>query len=905
MVDVTTLLGGSHDHAWLEGQAELVCAKLSTPTQPSFTIVSLIESLGPALTHTTTSVRQSGLTIVTLVLDSPSTQLHKEDAGLLTLFYTDRLRDHHSLLPATLQGLAALARCENLSFEHLEKLLNSVFTEVMVQQQVVKDRSTVFTMLVRLLRDRLDDIKSLATQFTVGFLQAFEGEKDPRNLLLIFSTVASMLDILPLSHLREDAFESLAVYFPVDFTPPSGLAGSVTKLQLVEGLRHGLSHPSLAEWTIGLLLEKLEADLESAKIDSLQTLLELVNRCGERNGEGMEIWAREVEGVWAALKKETMGIRMQPSKEVMDLAREAVKEVSRMLGSKVGLGTPDQDLAWTRWIDRLWDDCRIGLGQPNTRLMGLAGGVLGQMARGGERQAIEVLSLAIPSLYKTWEDHTGQEARRAVVEVTGTLLQGGGVSGVKLEQEWVDKMFAVFLTVIAAGGADGVMAGVTMARAAGVVGGKQQAELAMGLVDGVRRGEKGMGTALANLAFWNKDLVEKEAIPKLLEMDGAGLDALGRLWEAGFYPHIVPVLVDRLVTGKMATQQSATFLGQLAEYSLTAADKKCVEPADLLIKLVHCSDFKDDDNFMKVLAGLGELLTVDNCGSVSEALSGLEIKLELGCISSVASSVSVGVLREWSTLVDKIIELDMNEEHIWRLKTSFVNKCPTLAEKMILTDDGEGVGWISIGLARRGDGLATPWIDRLVAQLSLPGDVGSRSVQMVARLLAPSWWRQPVTGLLYIQRVWAQLQPKLSSGASENHLAALVLLLPYLPKALLVPSLPTLLPKVVKALSSTATVHSALSCLADITKSSPTMVSSHLVELVHHCLDISKDSPLRSRILALTVLAYCSKIEGPTSVQLSAKVTKDLAIPLKDRKRVVRVQAAKTRNLWFLVTQPS
>ena len=265
MVDLPTLLSGSYDQSWLESQAQLVCSKLTTTTSPLYTVVSLIESLGPALTHATTSIRHGGLNIITLVLDNPSTQLHQEDAGLLTMFYTDRLRDHHSLLPSTIQGLAALARCQNLSYEHLERMLNSVFSEVMVQQQVVRDRSMVFTMLARLLRDRLEDIKSLATQFTIGYLLAFEGEKDPRNLLLIFSTVSSMLAILPISHLAEDVFESLAVYFPVDFTPPSGLVGSVTKQQLVEGLRQGLAHPRLAEWTIGLLSEKLESDLESAK----------------------------------------------------------------------------------------------------------------------------------------------------------------------------------------------------------------------------------------------------------------------------------------------------------------------------------------------------------------------------------------------------------------------------------------------------------------------------------------------------------------------------------------------------------------------------------------------------------------------------------------------------------------
>ena len=127
--------------------------------------------------------------------------------------------------------------------------------------------------------------------------------------------------------------------------------------------------------------------------------------------------------------------------------------------------------------------------------MGLAGEVLGQVARSGIRQGGEVLTLAIPALYNTWEEHTGPEARRAVLEVAGGLLLGGGVSGVRLQQEWMDKMFAVFISAIVAGEADGVIAGVTMARAAGVVGEKQQLELAVGLVEGIRRGEEGMGTA--------------------------------------------------------------------------------------------------------------------------------------------------------------------------------------------------------------------------------------------------------------------------------------------------------------------------------------------------------------------------------------------------------------------------
>jgi len=303
-----------------------------------------------------------------------------------------------------------------------------------------------------------------------------------------------------------------------------------------------------------------------------------------------------------------------------------------------------------------------------------------------------------------------------------------------------------------------------------------------------------------------------------------------------------------------------------------------------------------------VLAGLAELLTVDMCQDVGTVLAKMDINQNIEIISNVASSVTASVLKEWSVLVDKIVDLDIVDEKVWRLRASFVNKCPELADRFAVPD--EGVGWLCIGLARRGDGLVTPWLDRLVGQLARSGSEGMKAARMVGQLVADCWWRKPVTGLLFKQRVWAYLQPRLSNGEG-NYLAAMVLLIPHLPRQILLPSLSSLLPLVIKALSSPATSHSALTCLNDITSTSPSMISSHLVEVVHHCLDISKDATLKSRILALTILSSCAKIEGTTTIQLAPKVTKDLAIPLRDRKRVVRVEAAKTRNKWFLVTQPS
>ena len=216
-------------------------------------------------------------------------------------------------------------------------------------------------------------------------------------------------------------------------------------------------------------------------------------------------------------------------------------------------------------------------------------------------------------------------------------------------------------------------------------------------------------------------------------MEEHGLPAVCRMWEAGFYPSTVPMMVDRLVDGQMSLEHSKIFLSQLAGYTLIEADKKRIDPAALLTRLVQWTGCTDEEKVWRVLAGLAEILTQENCQAVGAALVKLDKRQDMGIISSVAGSVTAVVLGEWSELVDNIIYLEEGDEQIWRLRASFVNKCPVLADRMAVPN--EGVGWICIGLARRGDGLATPWLDRLVCQLSLSGEEGRRAASMMGRLV--------------------------------------------------------------------------------------------------------------------------------------------------------------------------
>ena len=826
MVDILQITSGQSTPSSETEQALKAAEKLTTDT--TYTLVNFIEALGPALTDAKVEIRRSGLSVVSRTLANlPPSFLHSEDLSLLAAFYTDRLRDHHSLLPSTLQGLASIAACHNLTREGLAKLLDSLFREVMLQQQVVADRAVVYKMLADLMRDRLKDVQHLATQFTVGLLQASEGEKDPRNLVTVFSLFSSMLSTLDLDHLREDVFEALAVYFPVDFTPPRGAKGVViTKEELVLGLREGLSHPSVAEWTIGLLLEKLDSDLESAKIDSLLTMQKVASRCSPTE---LEMWAREVEGVWSGLKRETIGIRLQPSLEVQKEAKLAVRAVSKLLGSQAASGA--LALAWDRWITRVWQDSAPHLETPNTRLFVAVGDLLCEVAVAGELPARAVLTRALPKLLV---DHhkLGGEAKDSSLVVIGQLLvaaaEGAGYQGVRagadhdIEME-IDKAVALLLTSVQRGGEVGVGAGVRLGRAAHILSPSQRLELTQALFVGVNQGEEGLGEGLAELARADLELTRDEIVPRAMDISLEGLGAVSRLWVAGLYWDTVPGLVKKISAGNNNEEMAEKLIKLLSNHNLEGQDKGNPErAASLLVQLQRWETRPAGEDLDKVLADLGELLTEEHCHQVAT-----ELNRETTAIPSLLLSVSSNVLDAWPALVSKAMDDDAHEEDVeaWKLKAALVNRKPSLAPAIAATP-GEGVVWLAAGLVRRGDGSAGPWLEELVKQV---GEGKEEAVEGVGRLLSAPWWRNPVTGLLFKQRAWSQLYPALSGPeANSHHTAALVLLLPHLPKPLLEPKLPALLPLVVRALSSPATALHALNCLSDFVSLDVALLASHL-----------------------------------------------------------------------------
>ncbi|CAG2164351.1 unnamed protein product, partial [Oppiella nova] len=154
-----------------------------------------------------------------------------------------------------------------------QTIFDGLVQEIAVQQYSVSDRFLVFQLLTKLLTKYCEELKAIGPQFIYGLIQLIEGERDPRCLLVVFRLVNSVVETLDLDPYTEDVFEVISCYFPVLFTPTPDDEYGITKEDLSYDLhRCFTASPHFSPFIFPLVLEKLESELLTAKIDSYKVI---------------------------------------------------------------------------------------------------------------------------------------------------------------------------------------------------------------------------------------------------------------------------------------------------------------------------------------------------------------------------------------------------------------------------------------------------------------------------------------------------------------------------------------------------------------------------------------------------------------------------------------------------------
>lgn len=118
------------------------------------------------------------------------------------------------------------------------------------------------------------ELLAMGSDFVYGIINAMDGERDPRILLSLYEFIPTFLITYPLGHLTEDMFEVIACYFPIDFNPSTTDPQAITRDLLADKLANCLcAKEEFAENCVNLLIEKLDSQLNIAKLDSLYLLV--------------------------------------------------------------------------------------------------------------------------------------------------------------------------------------------------------------------------------------------------------------------------------------------------------------------------------------------------------------------------------------------------------------------------------------------------------------------------------------------------------------------------------------------------------------------------------------------------------------------------------------------------------
>uniref|UniRef100_A0A4X1UBX3 MMS19 nucleotide excision repair protein n=2 Tax=Sus scrofa TaxID=9823 RepID=A0A4X1UBX3_PIG len=931
-----------------EGPADQVAADVKSG---SYTILQVVEALGSSLENPEPRTRARGVQLLSQVLLQCHSLLLEKEVVHLILFYENRLKDHHLVIPSVLQGLRALSLCVALPSGLAVSVLKAIFQEVHVQSLPQVDRHTVYSIITNFMRTREEELKGLGADFTFGFIQVMDGEKDPRNLLVAFRIVHDLISRdYSLGPFVEELFEVTSCYFPIDFTPPPNDPYGIQREDLILSLRAVLaSTPRFAEFLLPLLIEKVDSELLSAKLDSLQTL----NACCAVYGQ------KELKdflpSLWASIRREAAaGASARAcdhiTSNVLPLLLEQFHKHSqsnqRRTILEMILGFLKLQQKWSYedkderplsgFKDQLCSLVFTALTDASTQLQLVGIRTLTVLGAQPDLLSPGDLELAVGHLYRLSFLEEDSQSWGAALEASGTLAS---LYPVAFSSHLVPKL-AKELCI-------------------------EESDMARG--DGPTKCSQHLRCLQALSAISTHPSIVQETLPLLLQhlrQMNKGNMAAGtseiiavcqslqqvaekcqRDPESCWYFHqtAIPCLLSLAVQASMPEKEHSVLKKVLLEDEVLAAMVSVIGTAtthlspDLAARSVaHIVPLFLDGNisFLPENSFPGRFRPFQDGSSGQTRL----VALLMAFVCSLPRNVEIPQLNQ---LMRELLELScchncpFSSTAAAKCFAGLLNKHPAgqqLDEFLQLAVDKVETGlssgpyrsqaftlllWITKALLLRYHPLSSCLTDQLMGLLSDP-ELGPAAADGFSLLMSDCTDVLTRAGhaevrLMFRQRFFTDNVPALVRGfhaapqdVKPNYLKGLSHVLNRLPKPVLLPELPTLLSLLLEALSCPDSVVqlSTLSCLQPLLLEAPQIMSLHVDTLVTKFLNLSSSPSMAVRIAALQCMHALTRLPTPVLLPYKPQVIRALATPLDDKKRLVRKEAVLARGEWFLLGSP-
>jgi len=311
-------------------------------------MLKVVESLGHLLTSDSSHQRVQGMMVLADMLESALENISGSELEHIVTFLCERMKDWHTLRP-TLRACKILlgpGRDAAIPGDLVNKVVRSFFETIDVQSHSQSNRQLCFEIIELVLVHRPGSFLRLEDPLDI-LVSFVDGEKDPRCLLIAFSSVAKAVavisredgkaDLIP-KH-AENLADVLSCYFPLSFTPPPDNVTSVTRADLLDHLYAAYSSTShFLPHVIQLLEDRLPSPKSETKVEGLA----LLKHCLLKSNK--EAIAPLLDQIWAIIRSQAFpsgasaDIAIAPNavseSSVTASACECVQTLSRLMDSK-------------------------------------------------------------------------------------------------------------------------------------------------------------------------------------------------------------------------------------------------------------------------------------------------------------------------------------------------------------------------------------------------------------------------------------------------------------------------------------------------------------------------------------------------------------------------------------------